>query len=166
MTTSDRIPQNLDCIRCGTNLKNQLVDGRCPTCNAEIAQTLRMVPGAASALSPATTIERNTPCIHCGYNLRGLEPGHRCPECGAPIPESLAEDRLLFADPTWLRRVRTGLIVWRLTGIAILAGISVAVIAAALVGLPRRSAPPWSIILLAQMVFPTAVPIASLAFHM
>lgn len=47
-------------------------------------------------------------CIGCGYNLRGLEPSGRCPECGLAIADSNRGDRLAFADPAWLNKLRFG----------------------------------------------------------
>lgn len=56
------------------------------------------------------------PCITCGYNLRSLPMGGRCPECNSTIESALHHGWLMFADPRWLRRLRSGvtLILWTL----------------------------------------------------
>lgn len=50
------------------------------------------------------------PCVYCGYNLRGLAPNMQCPECGQSIGDSRYGDRLAYADPAWLRQLRSGLL--------------------------------------------------------
>src|SRR6266446_2518404 len=47
-------------------------------------------------------------CITCGYNLGGLDASGKCPECGTEIQFSIRGDKLAFADPAWLRRIRRG----------------------------------------------------------
>ena len=55
-------------------------------------------------------LQADVPCASCDYNLRGLPSGRNaCPECGAPTSESLARDRLMFADPIWIGRSYLGL---------------------------------------------------------
>ncbi len=56
----------------------------------------------------STALTQDVLCIGCGYNLRGLEPAGRCPECGLSIADSNRGDRLIYADPTWLEKLRFG----------------------------------------------------------
>lgn len=48
-------------------------------------------------------------CVRCGYDLHGLSSRHRCPECDVPVYASNRRRNLHFADPRWLRGLRTGL---------------------------------------------------------
>ena len=70
------------------------------------------IPGPPSA-EPArvAALVVDVPCAKCDYNLRGLSAGGRCPECGEGIASSLRPDRLLFAEPSWLRHIMRGLTV-------------------------------------------------------
>jgi hypothetical protein len=47
-------------------------------------------------------------CSTCGHNLRGLEPSGVCTECGSLVEWSLGDGTLRFADPQWVRTVRSG----------------------------------------------------------
>lgn len=72
----------------------------------------RLLGVGQAAVSPAASasesIDRDCPCVRCGYNLRSLKRRTLCPECGAPVERSMGESRLCFADPAWLRRLRSG----------------------------------------------------------
>ena len=59
---------------------------------------------------PTDTRQINAPiaCRRCGYILKGLGSEGNCPECAAPIEYSLRENRLRFADPTWLHQITRG----------------------------------------------------------
>ncbi len=58
--------------------------------------------------SPAATLDTALPCIDCGYDLRGLSTSQTCPECGAAVERSTRGDRLCFANPRWLGKVKWG----------------------------------------------------------
>jgi len=47
-------------------------------------------------------------CRRCGYELQGLPISGNCPECGGLIERSLRGNLLLFANPTFLRRLAAG----------------------------------------------------------
>ena len=55
------------------------------------------------------TVAEGVICIRCAYELVGLRPAGDCPECGTAIARSLSEDRIVDADPLWLRRIILGL---------------------------------------------------------
>ena len=48
------------------------------------------------------------PCIECDYNLRGLAIGASCPECNSPVTDSLKRRLLRYANPQYIRRLRSG----------------------------------------------------------
>lgn len=54
-------------------------------------------------------------CVTCGYDLRGLDADGSCPECGTPISNSIRSDRLVFANPAFVRRLRSGALTLLLT---------------------------------------------------
>lgn len=56
------------------------------------------------------TITKDSPCLGCGYNVRGLSVAGACPECGTPTAMSVHGDRLRYAHPVWMKRLRRGLI--------------------------------------------------------
>ncbi len=53
-------------------------------------------------------IEANISCLQCGYNLRGLQSNGKCPECAGAIEKSIRGDFLKYANPDWLRKIKTG----------------------------------------------------------
>ena len=57
---------------------------------------------------PRAPIPFDLPCVGCRYNLRALTADATCPECGTPITKTLDHGWLIFADPDWLRRLRSG----------------------------------------------------------
>lgn len=59
--------------------------------------------------APTTIVHDDLPCRYCGYNLRGLPVDGRCPECNADLNDSLLPDRLNYADPDWLAKIKLGL---------------------------------------------------------
>ncbi|MCC6322052.1 MAG: serine/threonine protein kinase [Phycisphaerales bacterium] len=78
--------------------------------------------------SEGAVLSEPVPCVQCGYELRGLPTAARCPECQRPIEHSLRKDRLIFADPAWLRRIHLGLLIMAsapLVLIITLAGLSI-----------------------------------------
>ena len=50
------------------------------------------------------------PCLACGYNLRSLPTTGKCPECGAPVERSLRGVLLRYSSPTYLARLRRGIL--------------------------------------------------------
>ena len=73
-------------------------------------------PRSAIPVPQVSRVGIDLPCISCGYNLRSLPMSGRCPECNSPIEEALHHGWLMFADPQWLARLRSGvtLILWSL----------------------------------------------------
>lgn len=63
-------------------------------------------------------------CVSCGYLLENLPLPGPCPECGAAIGRSLAGDLLQFADPRYVKRLRSGA---RMASNAMLAGLVVVI---------------------------------------
>lgn len=47
-------------------------------------------------------------CLRCGYDLRGLVATGNCPECNTPVFQSLQGAKLRFAEPSYVRTLRTG----------------------------------------------------------
>lgn len=56
-------------------------------------------------------------CFGCGYQLAALPEGSVCPECATPIAHSRVASTLEMADPTWLRRIHSG-VVWLIAAFA------------------------------------------------
>ncbi len=81
---------------------------------------------------PETLSAFSVPCARCGYDLRGLSAEGRCPECGEAIERSLRAERLIFADPVWLERIRRGTRVM-IAALLVLAGVGVVGVVAGLV---------------------------------
>lgn len=82
-------------------------------------------PGTvAVALDQDGRLAEDVACRHCGYNLRGLALDGQCPECEMAIEKTLHGFLLRFSDPTWLKRLRSGL---TLLIVAILIGIVLAI---------------------------------------
>ena len=53
-------------------------------------------------------------CGKCGYNVRALPRNGLCPECGGLISAALRGNLLMYADATWVGRLRVGmtLLMW------------------------------------------------------
>jgi hypothetical protein len=67
-----------------------------------------MVTAARVACDAEGRIDADLFCATCGHNLRGLEPSGVCTECGSLVEWSLGDGTLRFADPQWVRKLRTG----------------------------------------------------------
>ena len=74
------------------------------------------IPQQPVTVAEVARVGIDLPCISCGYNLRSLPMSGRCPECNSSIESALHHGWLMFADPQWLRRLRSGvtLILWTL----------------------------------------------------
>jgi len=68
-----------------------------------------------NASTERTNAALSYPCIRCGYDLKGLDASGTCPECGTPISDSIRSDRLVFANPAFVRRLRSGALTLLLT---------------------------------------------------
>jgi len=64
----------------------------------------------AAVLDDVGNLAEDIPCRACGYNLRGLALAQSCPECSLPIERSVRSDRLAFASPSWVFRLRRGML--------------------------------------------------------
>ena len=75
-------------------------------------------PQPVVPLATPAFIDADVACFFCGYNLRSLGLDAICPECGRAIQESLRHGWLGYADPMWLRRLRTGITIplWMILG--------------------------------------------------
>jgi hypothetical protein len=65
-------------------------------------------------------------CKGCGYNLRGQSYNGQCPECGMSVAESVIAAIFVYADPDWLKRLSTGVVLLLctlLTGILLTCGL-------------------------------------------
>ncbi len=65
-------------------------------------------PQQSVTVAEVARVGIDLPCISCGYNLRSLPMSGRCPECNSAIESALHHGWLMFADPQWLRRLRSG----------------------------------------------------------
>lgn len=74
-------------------------------------------------------IDQDITCTSCDYNLRTILLDANCPECGQPVIDSLDPNRLCFADPKWLKRVRLGLGIVLLSGLNFIALLITVIIA-------------------------------------
>jgi hypothetical protein len=102
------------------------VAGSWHTSLAEMAARKReLLPPVATVPAPRSSpqaqagrLSQSVPCVACGHDLRWQRREGNCPECGATIQRSLFEDRLIFADPKWLRKVawRLRVLQWLLFG--------------------------------------------------
>lgn len=92
--------------------------GVCPNCGASVGETVN-----TSVIDPETTLVcDDVSCTGCAYNLRTRPVGAVCPECFTPVVESLRPDELRFADPRWLKRVRSGVTLLLLAASALIVG--------------------------------------------
>jgi hypothetical protein len=87
----------------------------------------------AAVLDDVGNLGEDIPCRECGYNLRGLPLTQSCPECSLPIERSVRSDRLAFANPSWVFRLRRGLLlvivgVLSTIGVQILGAIGIVVV--------------------------------------
>ncbi len=58
------------------------------------------------------TIVADIPCFFCQYNLRTLSIEGTCPECGHAVGECIRTGWLMFSDPRWLAKLRTGVTIF------------------------------------------------------
>lgn len=65
-------------------------------------------PAAADPPPRATVAPHGSSCRFCGYDIGGLATGGGCPECGAPVIRSLKGNLFEYANPRYLRSLRTG----------------------------------------------------------
>ncbi len=56
----------------------------------------------------AKTVRMHLPCARCGQDLKGQPRDGECPSCGFDVALSLQGDRLDFANPQWIARLRAG----------------------------------------------------------
>lgn len=68
------------------------------------------VPPTSRLEDSRSFVSTGVPCASCGYNLRGLTARHACPECGTPASRSLQGDLLRRSDPSWLGKIRLGVV--------------------------------------------------------
>ncbi len=107
------ITEAVACVGCGYNLYGLASDGQCPECSCPIQDF--SIPDAGPPTSKADEAgarEPAVPCVGCGNDLRGSRTYQLCPTCGASAWFSLPTMWLRHCDPTWLRRVRSGLTLW------------------------------------------------------
>ncbi|HWL95290.1 MAG TPA: protein kinase [Phycisphaerae bacterium] len=108
------------CQSCGYSLRG-ITTAICPECGNKNEGAIGPVHDEPSALAddanrnalPRMPSTGTIPCVKCDYDLRGLEVQSKCPECDTAVADSAGDDRLVFASPRWLRRIRLGLtILW------------------------------------------------------
>lgn len=126
------VPDDLYCVRCGQNLRGVDVNGSCPVCTANVAESLvdEGQPAAPPPVAPpAGMLDQDWACVHCGYNLRGLDVAGNCPECFAPIASSISGNNLRFADRDWLKKLKLGTVVklWNMV-LGLLIGLATGII--------------------------------------
>jgi predicted RNA-binding Zn-ribbon protein involved in translation (DUF1610 family) len=65
--------------------------------------------GVATDGATAAAAGDASTCLVCGYAIRGMAADASCPECGTLVARSLRGATLEFADPAYVRSLRTGL---------------------------------------------------------
>jgi hypothetical protein len=86
-------------------------------------------------------IDYDLKCHGCGYNLRTMALDGRCPECNEAVAVTL-EVLDLGRAPEWLGRIRAGLALYPVAGVAVFAGVLLQTLLAALgIGFWREDMP-------------------------
>jgi hypothetical protein len=80
------------------------------------------------------------PCRRCGTNLNGQPIAGRCPQCGAPVGVSIYGELLQYAEPGWLGRVRSGLLMTLWTTIIMVAAVIAVVVVGIVIGMQSAMA--------------------------
>jgi hypothetical protein len=106
------VEQDTPCVGCGYNLRTLRIDAICPECATPISFSLPGLPRFVRKPKVDTPLDRETPCVCCGTILRTQTTHDSCPGCRAPVWFSLYGLWLRASDPSWLRRVRSGVILW------------------------------------------------------
>ncbi len=73
--------------------------------------TVSDTPPHALPTVQGATIVADIPCFFCQYNLRTLSIEGTCPECGHAVGECIRTGWLMFSDPRWLAKLRTGVLI-------------------------------------------------------
>ncbi|MBL9119251.1 MAG: hypothetical protein JNL80_04970 [Phycisphaerae bacterium] len=93
------------CPTCGEQLEDTF--DACWHCAKQVSDpsddTTPVAPPEKAAWNPADAL-----CRGCGYDVRLFAESARCPECGTPVSVSRRSEKLVDADPHWLRTVRRG----------------------------------------------------------
>lgn len=93
------------CPTCGEHLEDTF--DACWRCAKREGNAPEEAPTHATveaiAWNPAEAL-----CRGCGYDVRLFAESARCPECGTPVSVSRRSEKLVDADPHWLRTVRRG----------------------------------------------------------
>ena len=105
------ITKALACVGCDYNLYGLASDGQCPECSCPIRISIPSAAPLNEDAEQAGGLEAAVPCVGCGNDLKGSKRHQLCPTCGAPGWFSMPP-LLRHCDPTWLRRVRSGLTLW------------------------------------------------------
>lgn len=88
-----------------------------------------------SLVDPQGLLTDHLACLRCGYDLFGRDQHGRCPECGTAVGRSLLGNWLRLCDPTWLRNVADGLMLF----VAAVTVISLIVLDVVVIGLIQRA---------------------------
>lgn len=80
--------------------------------------TVSDTPPHALPTVQGATIVADIPCFFCQYNLRTLSIDGNCPECGHAVGECIRW--LVFCDPRWLSKLRTGVTIFLWLPLAVL----------------------------------------------
>ena len=106
------ITEAVACVGCDYNLYGLASDGQCPECSCPIRISIPSAAPLNEDAEQAGGLEAAVPCVGCRNDLRGSRRHQLCPTCGAPAWFSLPTLWLRHCNPTWLRRVRSGLTLW------------------------------------------------------
>ncbi len=105
------ITESVACVGCDYNLYGLASDGQCPECSCPVHISIPATAPPTVSADETCALEAAVPCVGCGNDLRGLRRHQLCPTCGAPAWYTLPA-LLRHCDPTWLRRVRSGMTLW------------------------------------------------------
>ena len=84
--------------------------------------TLSYYAPTASDPTVGEIVPSDLACRQCGANLKDLHTSSLCPGCGTPVGVSRYGDMLAYAQPNWLKNLRTGalILLWTNIGLAVL----------------------------------------------
>jgi hypothetical protein len=130
-----QVDTDLNCAVCGKSLRGLPLSGACANCGTAVMASIKrpqatIVERARVRMTPrGEVVLDDRPCLTCGYNLRSLPTSGKCPECAAPVERSLRGLLLRYSSPTYLARLRRGILLVEVTiGLQILYRIAMVIV--------------------------------------